>query len=78
MVVTLHLTNEKTEERGVTGPRPDGSQKQIKDGEARPPVSGNAARALGNGPRTAPAAGLGMVLQRPSHWVRVGHIVGAY
>lgn len=41
----------------MTGCRPDSSQQQIKDGEARPPVPGDPARALRHGPRMAPLQG---------------------
>lgn len=46
--LTFSLTNEKTKERGEICPRPDSSLRQIKDGEARLPVSADPERDLGN------------------------------
>lgn len=51
-LVTLHENQGERSDRPQA--RPGSSQQSIKDKEARPPVPGDPARALGNGRKTAP------------------------
>lgn len=55
LLVALYLIHEKTQDRGDTCPRPDSSQQQIKDGEARLPVPADPRGTReGDGPQVAP------------------------